>query len=247
MGRPACADHGVAGLLWCIWDFGRRGRGTLAPVDPPRFVVRTGPLPRLRNPMYLSVLVALAGEVLLFGSPLLLFWAAIVAITVHLFVVAYEEPTLRRQFGLPTRRTVVPSPDGCPDGRDHDAIQNREFRGPPRRLVRRGGSARRTEIRDLGARAGIRTRRRRGALESKHCADEASEATASQADALRVASRERVPVTLAVGGAHAVGGPIHPAAGGAGSPCTRRPCRSYVRKRRGHGKHERGDDQRHLT
>src|SRR5262249_61071503 len=52
---------GVGGLLWCIWDFGRRGKGTLAPVDPPRFVVRGGLYRFVRNPMYLSVLIALAG------------------------------------------------------------------------------------------------------------------------------------------------------------------------------------------
>jgi protein-S-isoprenylcysteine O-methyltransferase Ste14 len=90
---------GAAGLGWCIWDFGHRGKGTLAPVDPPRFVVRSGLYRWVRNPMYVSVLVTLAGEAILFGSLRLAAWGAIVAITVHLFVVAYEEPTLRRQFG----------------------------------------------------------------------------------------------------------------------------------------------------
>ena len=90
---------GLAGLLWCIWDFGRRGRGTLAPVDPPRFVVRSGLYRVVRNPMYLSVLTALVGEALLFGSYRLAGWAIIVAVTVHLFVVAYEEPRLRQEFG----------------------------------------------------------------------------------------------------------------------------------------------------
>ena len=91
----------VAGLLWCIWDFGRTGRGTLAPVDPPRFVVRSGLYRLVRNPMYLSVLVALVGEAVLFRSSRLVVWAVIVSITVHLFVVAYEEPRLRQQFGAP--------------------------------------------------------------------------------------------------------------------------------------------------
>ena len=90
---------GTTGLLWCIWDFGRMGKGTLAPVDPPRFVVRSGLYQVVRNPMYLSVLTALAGEVLLFPSLRLAVWGAIVAVMFHLFVVSYEEPTLRRQFG----------------------------------------------------------------------------------------------------------------------------------------------------
>ena len=35
---------GVGGsmLAWCIWDFARKGRGTLAPVDPPRQLVVQG-------------------------------------------------------------------------------------------------------------------------------------------------------------------------------------------------------------
>jgi protein-S-isoprenylcysteine O-methyltransferase Ste14 len=92
---------GAASLLWCIWDFARRGKGTLAPVDPPRFVVRSGLYRVVRNPMYLSVLTVLVGEAVLFGSLRLVAWAVIVASTVHLFVVAYEEPSLRRQFGVP--------------------------------------------------------------------------------------------------------------------------------------------------
>ena len=92
---------GAGGLLRCIWDFGRRGKGTLAPVDPPRFVVRTGLYRVVRNPMYLSVLIALGGEALLFPSSWLIVWAAIVATAFHVFVVAYEEPELRRQFGAP--------------------------------------------------------------------------------------------------------------------------------------------------
>jgi protein-S-isoprenylcysteine O-methyltransferase Ste14 len=92
---------GSAALLWCIAEFARRGRGTLAPVDPPRFVVRSGLYRVTRNPMYVGVLVTLAGEALLFDSVPIVVWAVVVAVTVHLFVVLYEEPTLRRQFGEP--------------------------------------------------------------------------------------------------------------------------------------------------
>lgn len=90
---------GAGLLLACIWEFARSGRGTLAPVDPPRELVVRGLYRYVRNPMYLSVTVIVLGEVLLTGSrPLLVYWA-IWFVAVNLFVIGYEEPTLRRRFG----------------------------------------------------------------------------------------------------------------------------------------------------
>ncbi len=90
---------GAALLLTCIWEFARSGRGTLSPVDPPRELVVRGLYRYVRNPMYLSVTLVVFGEVLLTGSrPLLLYWA-VWFVAVNLFVIGYEEPTLRRRFG----------------------------------------------------------------------------------------------------------------------------------------------------
>jgi protein-S-isoprenylcysteine O-methyltransferase Ste14 len=113
LGLPLVVLGGGA-LLWCIAEFARRGRGTLAPVDPPRFVVRSGLYRVTRNPMYVGVLVTLAGEALLFDSLPLAVWAAVVAVTVHLFVVLYEEPTLRRQFGEPYETYLATVPRWLP-------------------------------------------------------------------------------------------------------------------------------------
>jgi protein-S-isoprenylcysteine O-methyltransferase Ste14 len=95
----AAALLGAIGLVWCIVEFARLGRGTLAPVDPPRFVVRGGLYRYVRNPMYLCVLTLVLGEALLYGSRAVATYALVVAIGFHLFVVLYEEPTLRRSFG----------------------------------------------------------------------------------------------------------------------------------------------------
>ena len=49
--------------------------------------------------MYIGAALALAGAALFYGSwPLLAYTAAFLLIT-HLFVLLYEEPTLRRTFG----------------------------------------------------------------------------------------------------------------------------------------------------
>jgi protein-S-isoprenylcysteine O-methyltransferase Ste14 len=90
---------GVALLGTCIWEFGRRGRGTLAPVDPPRELVVQGLYRYVRNPMYLSVTVIVLGEALLVGSRRLVVYWLIWFVAANLFVIGYEEPTLRRRFG----------------------------------------------------------------------------------------------------------------------------------------------------
>jgi protein-S-isoprenylcysteine O-methyltransferase Ste14 len=94
----ALAIAGAATLLVCIRDFAVSGRGTLAPVDPPRKLVRVGLYRHVRNPMYLGVLLVLVGEALFFESPALGFYAAVLALTFHLFVVLVEEPSLRGSF-----------------------------------------------------------------------------------------------------------------------------------------------------
>jgi protein-S-isoprenylcysteine O-methyltransferase Ste14 len=90
---------GVAALLSCIFEFAAHGKGTLAPVDEPRFVVQGGLYRWVRNPMYVSVIAALIGEILLFRSPWLIVWAAAFATAFAVFVLAYEEPHLSRRFG----------------------------------------------------------------------------------------------------------------------------------------------------
>ena len=90
---------GAAGLLWCLWEFFAEGRGTLAPVDPPKHLVVRGLYRYVRNPMYVSVVTILLGEALFFSRTLLLIEAEVFFAMAYLFVVLYEEPALRRQFG----------------------------------------------------------------------------------------------------------------------------------------------------
>ena len=86
-------------LVACIVEFARSGRGTLSPVDPPRHLVVHGLYRYVRNPMYLSVTAIVFGEVALTRSTALAIYWAIWFACVNVFVIGYEEPTLRRQFG----------------------------------------------------------------------------------------------------------------------------------------------------
>lgn len=90
---------GAALLLSCIWLFAAVGRGTPAPFDPPKTFVAVGPYRYVRNPMYVGVLLMLVGEAAVFGAPELLEYALVVWLATHVFVLLYEEPTLRRKFG----------------------------------------------------------------------------------------------------------------------------------------------------
>jgi len=86
-------------LLWCARDFAVRGRGTLAPIDPPRTLVTRGLYEYVRNPMYLGVLTALLGHAALFESRSILVYAIAVALVFHAMIIIYEEPKLARLFG----------------------------------------------------------------------------------------------------------------------------------------------------
>ena len=90
---------GAALAVWCIVTFVVAGRGTPAPFDPPRRLVVVGPYRLVRNPMYLGAGLALGGAALFYASWALLGYCAAFGFVAHLFVVAYEEPTLRATFG----------------------------------------------------------------------------------------------------------------------------------------------------
>src|SRR4029434_742427 len=81
--------------------FGTSGRGTPAPFDPPRALVRNWLYGHVRNPMYVGLGILLTGEALLFPARRVAIFGmmAVLYVVVHLFVVFYEEPALRRKFG----------------------------------------------------------------------------------------------------------------------------------------------------
>jgi protein-S-isoprenylcysteine O-methyltransferase Ste14 len=89
---------GVPGLVDPFVRFAVQGLGTPAPIAPPQHLVVTGLYRYVRNPMYVSVLAVVFGQALLFGDERLFVYGALFWLACHLFVVAYEEPTLARTF-----------------------------------------------------------------------------------------------------------------------------------------------------
>ena len=90
---------GAATLLWCFRDFLVKGRGTPAPIDPPKELVVAGLYNYVGNPMYMGVLLVIIGHFLWFGYWNLLIYAAVVFMAFNTFVTYYEEPNLKTRFG----------------------------------------------------------------------------------------------------------------------------------------------------
>jgi protein-S-isoprenylcysteine O-methyltransferase Ste14 len=105
-----------------VWE----GHGTPAPVAPTRHLVVNGPFRWCRNPGYVAVLAMLVGQGFLLGSAQLLLYAAAVAVAFHVFVLYYEEPTLRRTFGAEFEAYCRQVPRWVP------RLPHRPERGPSR-------------------------------------------------------------------------------------------------------------------
>ena len=86
-------------LLDSFARFALQGVGTPAPVFPTRHLVVTGLYRYVRNPMYLAVLSTIFGQAVFLANVTLLEYAGLVGVLFYLFVLLYEEPTLRKTFG----------------------------------------------------------------------------------------------------------------------------------------------------
>ena len=90
---------GTALAAWSVLTFAFIGRGTPVPFDPPRRLVETGPYRFVRNPMAMGVGLLLAGIALFYESATFGGLTVLFYLFIHLMVILYEEPTLRRMFG----------------------------------------------------------------------------------------------------------------------------------------------------
>jgi len=102
--------------LRCAWDFTFAGKGTPAPIDPPKELVVKGLYKYVRNPMYVGVMCVILGQAVLFESLPLFAYAAFVFVVFNCFVLLYEEPVLREKFGESYRRYCDSVPRWVPTG-----------------------------------------------------------------------------------------------------------------------------------
>ncbi len=93
------AGIGIGVLLWCVREFYVAGRGTLAPWSPPKHLVTSGLYRYSRNPMYVGVLLIVAGWALGFRSATIGWYALFLVAAFHVRVVFFEEPWLARTHG----------------------------------------------------------------------------------------------------------------------------------------------------
>ncbi len=124
------------GILLVLDSFARfalQGRGTPAPIYPTATLVVSGAYRFVRNPMYVAVSALIIGQGLLFGSWWVLIYALLFGIVVHLFVVGYEEPTLRATYGAQYEAYAAAVPRWLPRLTPFRAATDREHEGttPP--------------------------------------------------------------------------------------------------------------------
>jgi protein-S-isoprenylcysteine O-methyltransferase Ste14 len=86
-------------LVSSVVSFYRRGRGTLAPWDPPKHLVVQDLYRFNRNPMYVGVVALVWGWAVVTGNPWSFLYAVVVPVVFHLRVVLYEEKQMARLFG----------------------------------------------------------------------------------------------------------------------------------------------------
>jgi protein-S-isoprenylcysteine O-methyltransferase Ste14 len=91
----------IGGALFgaSLYYFWSRGRGTLAPWDPPRRFVVEGPYRFVRNPMISGVIFILCGEAAMLRSRPHAVWAMLVVLINAVYIPLLEEPQLAARFG----------------------------------------------------------------------------------------------------------------------------------------------------
>ncbi|WP_229697035.1 methyltransferase family protein [Streptomyces lasiicapitis] len=108
---------GAVVLVHAFARFVAEGLGTPAPVAPTEHLVVGGLYRHVRNPMYVAVVAAIAGQGLLLARPILLAYALFAGAVMWAFATWYEEPKLLSTFGAEYERYRRAVPGWLPRAR----------------------------------------------------------------------------------------------------------------------------------
>ena len=117
---------GLVLLIATVRLFITRGKGTLAPWDPPRHLVVQGIYRHVRNPMISGVLLILLGEAVLLGSWGIFFWSLFFLAANLIYIPLSEEPGLVRRFGSAYEHYRRSVPAWFPRLKPWEEISNRD-------------------------------------------------------------------------------------------------------------------------
>jgi len=95
---PVC--FGLLLYALSVTGFAVRGFGTPAPFDPPKHLVVAGVHAYTRNPMYVGIVSFVIGLAILCGLWRLFFYGVGLFVFFHVVVRFFEEPVLKRNYGL---------------------------------------------------------------------------------------------------------------------------------------------------
>lgn len=93
------AGLGACMIIWVSTAFVRQGKGTPIPIDPPTQFIITGLYRYVRNPMYVGAVLIVLAEAFYFYSTWLVFYAIGLWAILHIALVTFEEPQLKKRFG----------------------------------------------------------------------------------------------------------------------------------------------------
>src|SRR3989339_1367215 len=94
---------GILGLLglglvaYCSGLFLIVGKGTPAPIEPPKKLVVSGLYKYTRNPIYIGYFMILLGEFMYFGRLFQLFYLFLIITAINTLIIYHEEPVLKKR------------------------------------------------------------------------------------------------------------------------------------------------------
>jgi protein-S-isoprenylcysteine O-methyltransferase Ste14 len=93
------ASFGTCMIVWVSTAFVRQGKGTPIPIDPPTRFIITGLYRYVRNPMYVGAVLIVLAEAVYFQYAWLVLYAIGLWAVLHIALVIFEEPQLKKRFG----------------------------------------------------------------------------------------------------------------------------------------------------